>query len=319
MKFSGFLFSICILWSMAAAVPVSKDEIDFSLAFEPSPPEQDSLREAGTTDEGEDFSSLFEDIYMEIDTSYGWNNSKVNVGRFDYRSLSVSDTIRIPLIDSAQNRFYCHPFNNYVTSPFGPRRYLWHYGIDVKLHKGDTVRCVFDGIVRATQYDRRGYGNVVVVRHHSGIETVYGHLSKATVAPNQKIKAGEMVGLGGNTGRSTGPHLHFEIRYFGEPFDPGHIIDFENYALKANTLVLTRDDFEYLTELRKTVYYTVRRGDNLGSIARRHRTSVTALCRLNGIRPRTILSVGRRLVVRSGKQIEQELTLQVQKTSDPSQ
>ncbi|GBU22352.1 hypothetical protein R80B4_02260 [Fibrobacteres bacterium R8-0-B4] len=109
------------------------------------------------------------------------------------------------------------------------------------------------------------------------METVYGHLFKVLVKPNQHVKFSETVGLGGNTGRSTGAHLHFEIRYYGEPFDPRYVIDYDNHKLWSDTLVLTKDNFDYLTELRKTVYHTVRRGEGLGSIARRYRTTVNSL------------------------------------------
>jgi len=256
----------------------------------------------------EDFNSLFDNLeddnFMFVDTSFAWDNQKVNAGRFDYRMLDPDDVIRIPLVDSSQGKFFAHPFANQVTSRFGPRGNRWHYGIDIRLKTGDPVKCAFDGIVRAIQYDRYGYGHVVVVRHHNGLETLYGHLSKVTVKTNEPIKAGEQVGLGGNTGRSTGPHLHFEIRYYGEPFNPEYIIDFDNYVLKSDTLELTSGNFEYLTDLRKTVYYTVRNGDTLSGIAKRHGTTVNNLCRLNGITANTILSIGRRLVVRRGDEAE---------------
>jgi len=262
-------------------------------------------------EEGQDFSSLFDDVdeggLMGVDTSFAWSNDKINSGRFDYKALGPQDTIKIQLVDSAQGKNYSHPFGYHVTSRFGLRRFMWHYGIDLKLNKGDTLRSALDGIVRVIQYDRRGYGNVVVVRHHSGLETVYGHMQKVTATPNQRVKAGDVVGIGGNTGRSTGAHLHFEIRYFGEPFNPEDIIDFEKQELKSDTLVLTRENFEYLTEIRKTVYHTIRRGDNLGAIARRYGTTVNALCKLNGITPRTNLSVNRKLVVRSGKEAEKQV------------
>ena len=252
----------------------------------------------------EDFNSLFENLeddnYMFVDTSFAWDNQKVNAGRFDYRTLDPDDAIKIPLVDSSQDKYFAHPFTNQVTSRFGPRGNQWHYGIDIRLKTGDPVKCALDGIVRAIQYDRYGYGHVVVVRHHNGLETLYGHLSKVTVKTNQPIKAGEQVGLGGNTGHSTGPHLHFEIRYYGEPFNPEYIIDFNNYALKSDTLVLTRNNFEYLTDIRKTVYYTVSKGDTLSGIAKRYGTTVNNLCQLNGIAATATLSIGRRLVVRKG-------------------
>ncbi|MDR2577474.1 MAG: peptidoglycan DD-metalloendopeptidase family protein [Chitinispirillales bacterium] len=313
-RFSVTTISIFV-FVLALVAIASIPDVDFSLAFEDCVigiSLEDSAAESQYREElGQDFSSLFDDLdsdnFMAIDTLFAWSNERINSGRFDYRTLGPEDTIRIPLVDTAQSKFYVHPFNNFVTSRFGQRRFLWHYGIDVKLNTGDTVHNALDGIVRVIQFDRRGYGNVVVVRHHNGLETLYGHLHRVTVEPNQMIKAGEMVGLGGNTGRSTGAHLHFEIRYFGEPFNPEHIIDFKNYTLKNDTLVLTRDNFEYLTVQRQRVIHVVRRGDNLGAIARRYGTTVNALCRLNGITPRTTLRVGQRLIVRSGEEAQRQV------------
>jgi murein DD-endopeptidase MepM/ murein hydrolase activator NlpD len=268
----------------------------------------DSAAEAQLRDEeGQDFNSLFDDMsdddIMAVDTSFAWSNSRINSGRFNYNALGENDTIKIALVDSAQNKFFTPPFVNRITSPFGKRRFLWHYGMDLKLVKGDTVRNAFDGIVRVIQYDRRGFGNVVVVRHHNGLETVYGHLFKVLVKPNQHVKSSETVGLGGNTGRSTGAHLHFEIRYYGEPIDPRYVIDYDTHKLWSDTLVLTKNNFDYLTELRKTVYHTVRKGEGIGSIARRYRTTVKSICKLNAITPKTILSVGRRLIVKGAKEV----------------
>ena len=309
---------IAVEEALAAAVLL---DTDFSAAFENC---RVGIIDARLRDEeeGDDFNSLFDcagDDFSDIDTTFAWNNHRINAGRFDYRTLGPEDTIRIALTDSSQGRVYVHPLTStVVTSRFGPRRMLWHYGIDLKLATGDTLRSAFDGIVRVIQFDRRGYGNVVVVRHHNGLETLYGHLSRVTVQPNQRVKAGDQVGLGGNTGRSTGAHLHFEIRYLGEPFNPSHIIDFDNAFLKSDTLVLTRDNFEYLTVQRQMVVHTVRRGETLGSIARRYGTTVNNLCRLNGVTPRTTLRVGRRLVVRSGEQAKREVVQTIAAPSSPS-
>ncbi|MEJ5263786.1 MAG: M23 family metallopeptidase [Bacteroidales bacterium] len=254
-------------------------------------PEEDSMQ---VVEEQEDeFQNYLDTVFMGVDTFY-WNCKMINSGRFD--SKSMNDTIRIPLNDSSLNGLrYCHPFKNYVTSNFGPRRYIFHYGVDIKLYKGDPVCAAFDGVVRVTKYDRRGFGNVVVIRHPFGLETIYGHLSKIMVAPMQKVKAGDIIGLGGNSGRSTGSHLHFEIRYRGEPFDPNYFIDFNEWKLKADTLVLTRANFEYLIELRKAKYCTIRKGDTLSKIARRYHTTVRQLCKLNHISSKTILRPGRKL------------------------
>ena len=140
-----------------------------------------------------------------------------------------------------------------------------------------------DGIVRVTKYDRRGFGYVVVIRHPSGLETIYGHLSKIKVNIDQKVRSGELVGLGGSTGQSTGTHLHFVNTLPWELFDPNCFIDFENYKLKTDTLALSRQNFEYLVDLRKAKYCTIRRGDTLGRIAIRYGTSINALCKLNGM------------------------------------
>lgn len=225
--------------------------------------------------------------------SFGWDSTRINGERFD--SQNWTDTARIVLVDSVKKMRYVHPFCSCVTSDFGARRWMWHYGVDIKLKKRDTVVAAFDGVVRVIQFDRRGYGHVVVIRHHGGLETIYGHLSKKLVVPNQRVKAGAILGLGGNTGRSTGSHLHFEIRYRGEPFDPNHIIDFSACTLRHDTLVLTALNFEYLIELRKAKWHTVRQGNTLGHIARRYGTSVRKLCQLNHISSRTLLRVGRKI------------------------
>ncbi|MBN1306337.1 MAG: peptidoglycan DD-metalloendopeptidase family protein [Chitinispirillaceae bacterium] len=230
-----------------------------------------------------------------IDTT-GWCTYRINCARFDYRHLS--DTLRIPLVDSAKDRFFIYPLKNFVTSPFGPRRQFWHFGTDIQVHCRDTIRCAFDGIVRVVLNDRYGYGKVVVVRHHFGLETLYGHLSSTAVSPNQNVKSGDVIGRGGRTGRATGSHLHFEMRFCGEPFDPAYLLDLENYSLKNDTLVLSRSTFEYIGDIRKTIVHTIRPGDNLGRIARNYGTTISKLCRLNGITPKTLLRIGRKLVVR---------------------
>jgi hypothetical protein len=240
--------------------------------------------------------SLFENEQFDIDTAT-WNNVKINTGHFD--SENWPDTARILLSDPALGRRYVHPFKNCITSNFGPRRGFWHFGTDIRLSRGDSVRVALDGIVRVLQYDRHGYGKVVVVRHYNGLETIYGHLSRELVAVNQAVSAGQVIGLGGNTGRSTGAHLHFEMRFFGEPFDPDHIVDFDKGELRNDTLVLTRADFAYLSDLRKAQWHVVRRGETLGRIARLYHTSVQKLCDLNRISGRTVMSVGRRILVRA--------------------
>jgi hypothetical protein len=267
----------------------------------------DSTRETDTKEEEfqEGLNEFFSPESLAIDTT-GWNVEHINAVHFDYQLMT--DTLRITLADPRTGRLFFPPAQGSITSPFGIRRSIWHYGTDIKVKKGDTIRCAFDGIVRVIQNDRHGYGKVVVVRHHDGLETLYGHLSKSAVAGNQRIGAGDMIGLGGNTGHSTGSHLHFEIRFRGEPFDPNDVIDFENFTLRADTLVLTRDNFAYLAEASKTVCHVVQRGETLGGIAHRYGTTVGKICAANGITTRSVLKIGRKLVVRKGSDADPEMS-----------
>lgn len=149
-----------------------------------------------------------------------WESDRVN----PYANAIIPDTKDIDVSG------YFHPVPGHVTSNYGYRRRFGriHRGIDLKLSVGDTVRAAFDGKIRLTKFERRGYGYYVVIRHDNGMETVYGHLSRFLVKPDQRVKAGEPIALGGNTGRSTGPHLHFETRFMGIAINPTAIIDFEN-------------------------------------------------------------------------------------------
>jgi len=231
-------------------------------------------------------------IFSGVDT-FAWDNKMINSGHFN--SKDMNDTLHIILQDSSKHLFFVPPYKNYITCGFGPRRWIWHMGIDIKLNKGDSVLAAFDGIVRVTKFDPRGFGWVVVIRHPSGLETIYGHLMKILVETNQKVKAGELIGLGGNTGHSTGSHLHFETRFRGEPFDPNCFIDFDAYKLKCDTLVLTRKNFEYLVDIRKAKFCRVLKGDTLYKIAHRYHTTISILCRLNKINKKTLLRIGRPL------------------------
>jgi len=133
-----------------------------------------------------------------------------------------------------------------VTSPYGWRARFgrMHRGTDIALKVGDTVRSAFSGKVRLTKYEGRGYGYYVVVRHDNGMETVYGHLSKFLVKPNQRVRAGEPIALGGNTGRSTGPHLHFETRYMGLAINPAAIVDFDNRVTHKDVFAFDKSSYE---------------------------------------------------------------------------
>lgn len=205
-----------------------------------------------------------------------------------------------------------------VTSNFGYRRrfHRMHYGIDLDLNTGDTIRAAFDGKVRVQRYDGRGYGHFVIMRHPNGLETVYGHMSRPLVKEGQIIKAGQAIGLGGNTGRSFGSHLHFETRFMGIAINPASIFDFHNGVPYNDYYVFRRGGSDvagrtsYATRgggsrsnhyaskrggasAKAPVVHRVRRGDNLSSIASRYGVSVSKLCRTNGISAKTKLVAGK--------------------------
>jgi len=219
--------------------------------------------------------------------NYVWNNTLVNP--YQRRLIDMPDTVRIDFLQ------YVPPNKNVVTSEFGFRRgWEFHYGIDTRLRVGDSIYSSFDGMVRLVQRGRN-YGNFIIIRHLNGLETVYAHLSRPLVRVNQVVRAGEVIGLGGNTGRSTGPHLHYEIRYLGQPIPPRDLINFETHTAIYRMIDLCADSFTYVKELEQVRYYTVRSGDTLSGISRRLGVSITKLCQLNNIRATSILRIGQRL------------------------
>ncbi len=230
-----------------------------------------------------------DDIYNNI-----WTSEKLNPYKIPIDSLP--DTIRIDCKD------FFVPVPGMITSDFGPRRYRYHYGTDLRLNVGDSVRAAFSGKVRIIDYEARGYGHYVVIRHDNGLETVYAHLSQVMVELDQVVKGGELIALGGNTGRSTGPHLHFEIRYLGNAINPASIINFYTGQVHNDTYQITkRKSFYYQHDVKAqqaAKYYKVRKGDTLGQIALRNGTSVKALCRLNSIKLKKLLQPGQKIRVR---------------------
>ncbi|MCL2414838.1 MAG: M23 family metallopeptidase [Bacteroidales bacterium] len=222
-----------------------------------------------------------------------------------YRRTDFSnkkDTTPIPLIWGTQR--FAHPCNcppsGGATAGFGRRGWRMHFGQDFRCRTGDPIFAAFDGVVRIARRSAT-YGLFVVIRHHNGLETYYAHLSRLLVRAGQEVRAGELIGLCGNTGRSRGSHLHFEVRYLGAPIDPAHIINFETHELRNPVLYLSEYHFRYLEverELNRAQFHVVRSGDTLGAIARRYGTTVNNIARLNGIRPNAIIRPGQRLRVR---------------------
>ena len=240
-----------------------------------------------------------------------------------HRETALPDTFRIDL------RGFCMPTDSRVlTSNFGARWGRQHKGLDIKVYIGDTIRAAFSGKVRVVRNegDRKGYGKFVVIRHHNGLETIYGHLSEWLVKENQEVRAGEPIALGGNTGRSTGSHLHFETRLCGVALNPALMFDFRNqdvtgdfYYFRKSTYsresvqatrlrgvsgssVSANDDQLFSQSTSKkaanmrstasTRFHKVQKGETLYSIARKRNTTVNDICKLNRISKTTKLRPG---------------------------
>ncbi len=217
-----------------------------------------------------------------------WQNKWVNPYKIAIKDLP--DSLVVDCSD------YYHPVDGDVTSQYGPRWGRFHHGIDLRLNIGDPVHAAFGGKVRVIDYDRYGYGYFIVIRHDNGLETLYGHLSKIQVVPNQTVLAGDVIGLGGNTGRSTGPHLHFEFRYLGNSINPTNIVDFNCHVPYNDTyLVCKAKSFNELKNYTAPKYHIVRSGETLSSIARKYHTTVDKLCRLNNLKKNSVLRVKQKL------------------------
>ena len=228
--------------------------------------------------------------YPALSLYPNWNNQYVHA----YGNAIIPDTYTIDLTG-----FHMPTPSTKITSPFGPRWRRMHNGLDLKVNIGDTIVAAFDGKVRIVKYERRGYGKYVVIRHDDGLETVYGHLSKQLVEENQLVKAGEVIGLGGNTGRSTGSHLHFETRFLGIAINPIYMFDFPKQDIVADTYTFRKAKGVKRAGSHDTQvadgtirYHKVKSGDTLSRIAKLRGVSVSTLCKLNRIKPTTTLRIG---------------------------
>lgn len=271
----------------------------------------------------------------------------------DWKNSGISNVAgHIPSNYKIDLSGFCMPSTSrVVTSNYGPRWGRQHAGIDVKVYIGDTIRAAFDGKVRITQYQGNGYGYHVVIRHPNGLETLYGHLSKIIAKENQIVHAGDVIGLGGNTGRSTGSHLHFETRLCGVAINPALLFDFANQDVTSNTFVYRGGSISKSTSVasrnakkveadnekrnaevaavepetqvevapvevaeetkatstrlskrqkqqakkQQSASYSVKDGDTLYGIAKKNGTTVSKLCKLNGIKENAPIHKGQKI------------------------
>lgn len=247
----------------------------------------------------EELESPSADLYANWDNKYA------------HRATELPETYKIDL-----RHFTMPTTSRVITSNFGSRWGRQHKGLDIKVYIGDTIRAAFSGKVRIVRYEAGGYGKYIVIRHNNGLETIYGHLSKQLVEENQEVRSGEVIGLGGNTGRSTGSHLHFETRLCGVALNPALMFDFraqdvtgDYYAFNkdtydsestnatrlrgkqdSSTYASTDSSDDYATNKRTTSgltdqisYHKVKKGETLERIAKKRGVTIEKICKLNHI------------------------------------
>lgn len=247
----------------------------------------------------EELESPSADLYANWDNKYA------------HRATELPETYKIDL-----RHFTMPTTSRVITSNFGSRWGRQHKGLDIKVYIGDTIRAAFSGKVRIVRYEAGGYGKYIVIRHNNGLETIYGHLSKQLVEENQEVRSGEVIGLGGNTGRSTGSHLHFETRLCGVALNPALMFDFraqdvtgDYYAFNketydrestnatrlrgkqdSSTYASSNSSDDYATNKRTTSgltdqisYHKVKKGETLDRIAKKRGVTVEKICKLNHI------------------------------------
>lgn len=261
------------------------------------------LMDDGEDEEDEEQTQTFtlndEGVESEDDILWeGFDTAVIHLPKFDVNS--ITEPIQIDLTTFT----WPTPIAARPTSHFGPRRRRFHYGLDLAQPTGEPIYAAFDGVVRISKLNR-SYGNLVIIHHDNGLETYYAHMSKRFASVGDRVKSGDVIGLCGNTGRSFGSHLHFEIRYMGNAMNPENVIDCSTHDLISKRLELTSSSFRKQRKggsstggkASNSGWYRVRQGDTLEKIARRNGTTVKRICQLNGISANKVLHPGDRLKV----------------------
>lgn len=207
----------------------------------------------------------------------------------------------ILIVDTTTSDQVC-PIKGKVISHFGYRGRQKHTGTDIKLQKGDTVRAALCGkVTKASSYF--GYGNLVTIKHLNNIETYYSHLSKCLVSAGDSVKTGDIVGLGGRTGRASTNHLHFEVRVKNKPQNAENYFDFSNNIVKKSLLSkapellvknIKSDNKNIVETTAIDGFVVIHKGDTLYDLARRNGTTVKNLMELNNLQG-SKLKIGQKL------------------------
>ena len=305
----SFLFFLFFLLSLVSYSQVVEDSVLTEEEVEEELDEGDFDNFSGYSDVTywdmlRDPSFHFDSIIIPATDYYpfGWDTVKVNPYKVDLKNMN--DTVLLNLRDSMDCLFH-PPAIGDLTSTFGFRRWgrraKFHFGVDVRMEIGDPVYAIFDGVVRVAKRSA-DYGYMVIIRHYNGIETLYAHFHQLLVYTGKTVRSGDIIGLAGTTGHSTGPHLHFEVRFKGEKVDPNKVIYFPTGSLLSDTLQIDKSCFKHLYQLKamrlRARYHVVRRGETLPSIAYSHGVSVKHLAKINHINTKTKLKQGKRLRLR---------------------
>ena len=302
------------------------DEVDIDVELDQEQQRYQRPYIIDQSDEGDDeevpfpFQTSAEDEGAESEEEilYVGDSTLVHTTRVDLSDMTEPIIIQLTNPQKGEMFVFPTPEAGRLTSHFGPRRRRFHYGIDLAMPTGEPIYAAFDGVVRFSKYNR-SYGNLIVIHHANGLETYYAHLSRRHVTPGTQVRAGDIIGLCGNTGRSYGSHLHFAIRYEGNAMNPENVIDCTTRTLLSPNLTLTKDSFRKVakkgaenrrsgkgTSTKKSSsnysndgkYYKVRSGDTLSRIAKRNGTTVAKLCKLNNLKETSILQIGQRIRLR---------------------
>jgi len=300
---------------------VETSNLKFQNQFEPVKPLNPVVSEDTTTlDEGE---TDVVEVVDSVQVGDEWVKAAEYYVIWDARSINpyglspaeFDEPVDLKLYDPAANRMWSNPLNLIrTTSNFAYRWGRWHNGTDLDLETGDSVKSTYDGMVRIVAYDGSGFGKFVLVRHYNGLETLYAHMSKQLVESGQLVKAGEVLGLGGNTGRSTGSHLHYENRYEGNPFDSRNIFDWDGKQIRSDHFLLTSSVWSHLkgrsnksefeagdavpVAQSRSLLHKVRSGDTLSSIAGKYGVSISTIAKKNRISTRSTLRLGQKLRIK---------------------
>ncbi len=227
-----------------------------------------------------------------------WDSKNINP--YGKNASIFKDTVNIRLYNLPEGEQWASPLERVLqTSGFGYRWGSFHHGVDLDLKMGTPVYTTFDGIIRISAYEH-GYGNYVVVRHRNGLETLYGHFSKRAVEVGQIVKAGQLIGLGGSTGWSTGPHLHLETRYEGNSINPLLIYDFsKSQIMISEYFQLMPHHFAHLgNKVRETPIHIVTPNETITHISAKYGVPVDTLLKINNLTASSELKVGQTIKIK---------------------